>query len=319
MTVSAYSWLRRAVHPPVEEWVDDHRLGHARRRVLVVAAVGIAEVVAEQRLVPLEVAVDGLRVRVHQELVRVAAVPPGRIVWAVHPVAVALAGFDVGDEAVPDEAVDLGQRHPGLGAVGVEQAQLDLLGGLAEHCEIGARAVVGGAERICLARPDLQRRGRRRRFGGLGQSARSRRVLQGDRYGPDATIRGSGGPLVSTGGTRCPTSCQPAELSHAVDHLRPRCGNHHAQPAAAAQRDRRRDARRACRRLPALRPRRLGACDRADRHAARVLRRRRPVRGEQTFAEPGPGFQCGGHRGARVVAVQAGDRGSQRPRARPWA
>ncbi len=54
---------RRAVDAPVEERVDDHRLGHARRGVVVVAAVGIAEVVAEQRLVPVERAVDGLGVR----------------------------------------------------------------------------------------------------------------------------------------------------------------------------------------------------------------------------------------------------------------
>ncbi len=45
--------LRRAVGAPVEERIDDDRLGHAGRRVLVVAAVFVAEVVAEQRLVPL--------------------------------------------------------------------------------------------------------------------------------------------------------------------------------------------------------------------------------------------------------------------------
>ena len=59
----------------------------------------------------------------------------------------------LGHEAVPDEAVDLGQRDPGLGAVGVEQAQLDPLGDLAEHREVGARAVVGRAQRIRLTRP----------------------------------------------------------------------------------------------------------------------------------------------------------------------
>src|SRR3712207_7381427 len=41
---------------PVEERVDDHALGHVRRGVLVVAAVLVAEVVAEQRLVPLDLA-----------------------------------------------------------------------------------------------------------------------------------------------------------------------------------------------------------------------------------------------------------------------
>ena len=39
---------RRAVHTPVEERADDHRFGHAGGRVVVVAAVRVAEVVAEQ-------------------------------------------------------------------------------------------------------------------------------------------------------------------------------------------------------------------------------------------------------------------------------
>lgn len=44
--------LRRPVGaPPVEEWVDHDGLGHAGRRVVVVAAVGVAEVVGEQRLI----------------------------------------------------------------------------------------------------------------------------------------------------------------------------------------------------------------------------------------------------------------------------
>jgi hypothetical protein len=39
---------------------DDNRLGHAGCGVVVVAAVRIAEVVAEQRLVPFKAAVDGI-------------------------------------------------------------------------------------------------------------------------------------------------------------------------------------------------------------------------------------------------------------------
>jgi hypothetical protein len=74
----------------------------------------------------------------------------------VHAVAVSLARLDVGHEPVPDEAINLGQRHPGLDSVRVEQAQLDPLGHLAEQGEVGARAVIGGAQRIGLAPPDLQ-------------------------------------------------------------------------------------------------------------------------------------------------------------------
>jgi hypothetical protein len=81
---------------------------------------------AESSSIPVECALDGLGVRVQQQLVGVASRARRRIVGAVHPVAVALTGFDVGHEGVPDEAVDLGQREAGLpevsGAVVVEQA-----------------------------------------------------------------------------------------------------------------------------------------------------------------------------------------------------
>ena len=56
--------------------------------------------------------VDGLGVGVEQQLVRVAAQPGAGVVRAVHPVAVALAGPDPGQVAVPDQPVALGQRDP---------------------------------------------------------------------------------------------------------------------------------------------------------------------------------------------------------------
>ncbi len=146
---------RRAVVGPVEERADHDALGHVTGRVVVVDAVRVVEVVAEQRLVPLDGAVDRLRVRVEQQLVRVAAQPVRRVVRAVHAVAVALARLDAGQERVPDEPVDLGQLEPRLVPVGREQAQLDAFGDLAEQREIGARTVVGRTERICRARPDL--------------------------------------------------------------------------------------------------------------------------------------------------------------------
>ena len=152
--------IRRAVVGPVEVRVDHHRLGHAGGGVVVVAAVGISEVVAEQRLVPLKGAVDGLRIRVDQQLVRVAAEPGVGLVRAVDAVAVALARLDVRDVCVPDEAVDLGQRDPGLSAVGVEQAQLHTLGHLAEHSEIGARTVIGRTQRVGPAGPHFASGGR---------------------------------------------------------------------------------------------------------------------------------------------------------------
>ena len=72
-----------------------------------------------------------------------------RVVRAVHAVAVALAGLDAGQVAVPDEAVDLGQLDAGLGALVVDEAQLDPLGDLGEEGEVDAGAVVRGAERVC--------------------------------------------------------------------------------------------------------------------------------------------------------------------------
>ena len=145
----------RAVHPPVEVRVDDHALGHAGRRVVVVAAVRVAEVVAEQRLVPVERAVDGLGVGVEQQLVGVAAHPGPGVVGAVDAVSVALPGLDVGQKTVPDESVHLGQGDAGFGAVRVEQAQLDQLGGFTEQREVGAGPVIGGAEGVGLAGPRL--------------------------------------------------------------------------------------------------------------------------------------------------------------------
>ena len=53
-----------------------------------------------------------------------------------------------------DERVALGQLEAGLGAVGVEQAQLDLVRHLGEEGEVGAGAVVRRAEGVRRAGPD---------------------------------------------------------------------------------------------------------------------------------------------------------------------
>ena len=70
---------RRAVGAPVEVRVDHDRLRQERRRVVVVRPVLVVEVVREQRRVPVHPAVDGLRVRVEQQLARVAAQPGARV------------------------------------------------------------------------------------------------------------------------------------------------------------------------------------------------------------------------------------------------
>ena len=73
-------------------------------------------------------AVDGPGVGVEQQLRRIAPQTPPRVVRSGGPVAVGLAGPYAGHEPVPDLTVALRQRDPGLGAVGVEQAQQHAVG-----------------------------------------------------------------------------------------------------------------------------------------------------------------------------------------------
>ncbi len=73
----------------------------------------------------------------------------------MHPEAVALPRHHPGQVGVAYEGIGLAQFDGGLRAVLVEQTQFDASGGLGVDREIGAGAVVGGAERIRLSRPDL--------------------------------------------------------------------------------------------------------------------------------------------------------------------
>jgi hypothetical protein len=144
---------RRPVPGPVEERVDHHAPGDERRRVVGVAAAGPAELVGVHRRVPGHLALDRLGVRVQQQLGRVAAHPGARVVGAVHPVPVALPRPGAGQVAVPDIPVHLAQVHPGLGAVVVEQAELDPLRRLGEKREVSPEPVVGGPQRIAGSWP----------------------------------------------------------------------------------------------------------------------------------------------------------------------
>ncbi len=147
--------LGLTVAGPVEERVDDDALHHVRRGVLVVARVGIAEVVAEERLVPVDLTLDGLGVGVQEQLVRVEALAALRVVLAVHAVAVALPGSDGRQVGVPDVRVDVDEVDAGLFAAVAEETQLDALGAFAEEREVRAVAVERRAERIARAGPGL--------------------------------------------------------------------------------------------------------------------------------------------------------------------
>ena len=140
MTVSWYSWRGgRSLPQSKNGLMTTESIVVPQVVVGVDAVVGFVEVVGEQRLVVVDLALDRLGVGVEQQLARVAAVAVLRVVGAVHPEAVALARADAGQVAVPDEAVDLGQVDAGLGAVVVDQAQLDPLGDLGEQGEVRRR------------------------------------------------------------------------------------------------------------------------------------------------------------------------------------
>ncbi|CAO0831035.1 hypothetical protein SMICM17S_11286 [Streptomyces microflavus] len=137
--------LGAAVLHPVVVIVDDDALGHVRSRVPVVP-YGVGDMLVRPvPYVPVdlrrqgEVAVDRTGVRVEQQLGRVPAGARPGVPAAVHPVAVALTGRDARQEAVPDLVGQLGQRAAGLGAVLVEEAQLDRLGATGPEREVGAR------------------------------------------------------------------------------------------------------------------------------------------------------------------------------------
>ncbi len=134
--------VRPAVVAPGERRVDHAALGHELGAVaLVERRVLLAHDVAEQLRRPLDLADDGLGIRVQHQLVGVEAVTVLRFVGAVDPVAVDGAGPRLGQEAVPDlvgvfRQDDAGEL--GLAAV-VEDAQFDLCRVGGEQREIHAQ------------------------------------------------------------------------------------------------------------------------------------------------------------------------------------
>ncbi len=147
------------VTAPHEGVVDHDALRHEVGRVAFIGLIVVgADAIAEERVVPRHLAVDALGVGVDQQLGRVEPMAGGRVVAAVHPIAVALAGSHVGQVAVPHEIGLLDQTDALLVApVGVVQAQVDVLRVLAEDREVDPRPIPGRAERVGPAAPDPQR------------------------------------------------------------------------------------------------------------------------------------------------------------------
>ncbi len=149
---------RRAVVAPVEIRIGHHAAGHEGRAVRSADdQVALAQLVRVHRLVPAGLAFDRLGVGVEQQLRGIAALPLLGSPGSVHAVGIALAWPDAGQVAVPDVASVLGKLDPLLVAALVEEAKVDAGGDLGEEREVGAGAVIGGAEWIGAAGPDLHR------------------------------------------------------------------------------------------------------------------------------------------------------------------
>ena len=149
---------RWSVVGPVERVTGHDSLGNGEGTVACVDGLRVAEDVAEHLLPPPHLALDSFGVRIDQQLRRIAPHAVRRVPRAVHAIAVTLAGPDVGHVAVPAEGIDLAKKDPCLHPVVVEETQLDGLSDLGEEGEVGARSVVGGAERRRLTGPRRRQR-----------------------------------------------------------------------------------------------------------------------------------------------------------------
>ena len=118
--------------------------------VVVVAGVGVAEVVAEQRLVPVDLAAGRLGVGVEQQLGRVAAQPVGRgrTGRGRGSRSAGRAARWAGSSATRSASTSVSSTRVSARRRVVEEAQLDALGDLAEQREVGAAAVERRAQRV---------------------------------------------------------------------------------------------------------------------------------------------------------------------------
>ena len=101
---------RPAILAPVEERIDDDALGHERRAIEIVARrFRFCEVIRKDRFVPVPWTVDRFRIRIEQQLGRIAPRALVRRPGTMHSETVALAGFHVGQVAMPAEGGPLWQ------------------------------------------------------------------------------------------------------------------------------------------------------------------------------------------------------------------
>ena len=147
--------LRGPVVPPVEDGVDHYRSHRVRRAVHRAGPQrGEPELVSEHGRVPADRAAHRLGIRIQEQLVRVAHLALDRIPRPADPIAVVLPRANTEHVAVPDEAIDLGERDPRFVPGRIEQAEINPHGDLREEGKVSAPFLPRGAERIRRSRPD---------------------------------------------------------------------------------------------------------------------------------------------------------------------
>jgi hypothetical protein len=144
---------RAMVDTPVEVRIVDDAFGDMWGAIQLAAGLRVVNVVTKARRIPIDPAVDRFGIRVEQELVRIAEEPAGGIPRTFHPVAIALAGADVGEVTVPDISIDLLERDTRLLATFIDETEKYLFCDFGEQREVGTRPVIGCTERIRVARP----------------------------------------------------------------------------------------------------------------------------------------------------------------------
>jgi len=147
--------LRAPIVPPVEDRIDYHRSHHVRRAVQRAGPQrGETELVSEHGLVPADRAVHRLGVRIQEQLVRIAHLSLDRIPRPMDPIAIVLPRANTEHVAVPDEAINLGERDPRFVPGRIKQAEVHSHGDLREQGEVSAPFLPRSAQRKRRPWPD---------------------------------------------------------------------------------------------------------------------------------------------------------------------
>ena len=148
---------QRLVPVPLEKGVDYDRFRNERRAVLFIGgSLRLVEAIREDGLIPFDPSFYRFRVRIEEEFRRVAPQALLRRPRTVDPEPVSPPRLDPRQVAMPAERRRFREIHACFLSRVVEQAQFHTLGDLGKKREIGSRPIIGGAEGICPARPDVK-------------------------------------------------------------------------------------------------------------------------------------------------------------------